>query len=207
MFQNTIIKLIENNSPIKPLTLVYAKRKYYVLKEYNLTPLLINQQTSLTTFTSQNQSITTVDILDILKNLSTPKKFTFNIYIYTSYKYTQIKSFNHISKNLIGNYVCPDTKDTLHLFISPFLINSFVFHVLPNEMFDSTLDKLKLGKYENLLSSEGIKNCNQTHPVDKVLNQEFCVCEHRETQQIFLQKTKQFSTLGKSFFTDNCSSM
>jgi hypothetical protein len=193
IFQNSVVKLLRHPHTFPSIHLVYIKEQYYVLKSNNLKPYLINIHFKNSTIVFENQRISQHDIIDIIK--TNPVSFPFNIKIYTSYYYTHTRSTRMIEKNMIGNYFAGSEKKTLHLFLTPLLDDKqFYLHVLSNFSTNNTYNKYNI--IENRHIPEGRKFIQSKPSIDKSLNQDYCICDHPKTQQLFTPNISSFKPLG-----------
>jgi hypothetical protein len=164
---------------VNSVNVIIYKTKYYLLHTQNIFPTLINLPTS-TEITFKNILITTEKVKDILNPHNNRNIFPFSIKIYTSYSYLQNTS-SHISNNMIGQYISSDNSsdDTLYIFVTPTLERNFFYIHKLDEMKNVPFNPIGLFHIPKGVEGNRV-NHNQTK-LPSTLNQNFCVCQHEET--------------------------
>jgi hypothetical protein len=155
----------------------------------NLYPCLINQEIHKS-IEIKKISISTLMVKDILEKRNIVD-IPFNINIYTSYRYIYHNYFN----NYIGGYFKSKDCDTFNLFLSPDLHNNFQLCLLP---FPSTLlHNPTENNYslQHIFERKKMKLESRQKKTEHMLNQESCICDHPQTQRIFLPANKSFNCL------------
>jgi hydrogenase maturation factor HypF (carbamoyltransferase family) len=94
---------------------------------------------------------------------------------------------------MIGQFIAENQKNVLHIFITPDLDGVYYFinalqNVKPNVKFNSN----SLFSHTNL--TEGDQTFKIQAPQTQTLNQDFCICDHHTTQQIF--NPRRYKNLG-----------
>jgi hypothetical protein len=193
IFQNTFVKLFSNC--FQSVNILEHKKKYYVLKDNNLYPYLIDQPLQ-TNITVDNYTINYHNLKDIIFKKS--QKYPFNINLYTAYTFLTKKSTKKIFENLIGKYFDSNNNKSLNLFISPSLNNEFNLSLL--SISDPSIDKT-ISKYITLKTMTERKKIKiQKDNFEVKINQENCVCDHPLTQRIFLPPNKSYKSLASPQF-------
>jgi hypothetical protein len=186
---------------INSINVIIYKKKYYLLHTQNIFPTLINLPTS-TEITFRNKLITTEQVKDIINPSTNGNIFPFSIKIYTSYSYLQ-KTSNHISNNMIGQYISSNnlSDDTLYIFVTPTLERNFFYIHKLNEIKNVPFNPIGLFHIPKGVEGDRI-NHNQTK-LPSTLNQNFCVCQHEETNCFVPPKT--YNHLGMYVIYNNIS--
>jgi hypothetical protein len=186
---------------VRGLHLIYFKKKYYVIKnetleKLNFVPYLIDKSYETGDIVFNEHVISKQDILNILKNQSV--FLPCNIKLYTSYSFVRHHHTKQIQENIIANYISQSKnnyKDTLHLFIIPFLSNKDFYCCILTNIKDlvsfHTNDKFSINHV-----TEGKKLFYEKTDKEETLNQEHCICEHQDTQRIFLPSPQSFKPLA-----------
>jgi hypothetical protein len=139
-----------------------------------------------------NVPISSFNVHDILMKQNIID-YPFNINFYTSYSYisqTYLKQINYI-----GGYFQSKDLSTFHLFLSPDLQNNFKMCFIT---FPATLTKnttIQNYSLQHIVERKKIKLENKQNKVERVLNQESCICDHPQTQRIFLPANNSFKSL------------
>lgn len=191
IFQNTLVKIIRESSCFLPVHVVYFQGKYYVLLE-DIRPFLINNHHQNPVI-FENIQITNTDIIKILKNdyCTIP----FNINLYTSYSYIRDNAIKTLQSNIVAKYVKNDSTKILHLFIAPYLEDNFDLHVL-TKIFDDTKGFENYNLFADINFTEGNTHYDKKSKKENILNQEYCICDHPDTERIFLSKKSSSKHLG-----------
>jgi hypothetical protein len=193
-FQNTIVKLLRPSNNFKPVHLIMHKNKYYILHSPDIFPMLISQNVS-NYITYQSKTITAEDILNILRNKSI-EEYVFPINIYTSYCHVQTNS-SQIHKNIIGQYIpqhMENIENALNIFVTPALEG----HVFMISHLKSVKQSEKFNRnnlFANTYTTEGSTIFNNTTAKETTLNQNYCICDHPETQSFC--PPRRYNNLGK----------
>lgn len=190
-FQNSLLKIMRQPTNIDSINVIIYKKKYYLSQTQNIFPILIDLPTS-TEITFRNKLITIEQVKDIMSPHTNRNNFPFSIKIYTSYSYLRQKS-SHISNNMIGQYISSDNSDdTLYIFVTPTLERNF-FYI-------HKLDKIKnvpfnpIGLFHIPKKVEGDRINHIQTKLPSALNQNYCVCQHEETNCFV--PPKRYSHLG-----------
>lgn len=193
-FQNTLVKMLRKPHPFKSLNIFIYKNEFYKIQtSIPLKPVLISGDLQ-TLVPYNNVNVLCDHVATILTQK--PVSFPFSINIYSSYLYLRKYSTSEIATNLIGKYVCDsnDNSQLLHIFIAPNLEgNDFEMcgiANMTNKMYHT------INNLANSHAIEGRKLFNKlTNQSQKLLNQNSCVCDHPDTQRIFLPT--KFKNLGE----------
>ena len=189
IFQNPLVKLLRSTNSNNNFNVLLLNKKYYLIPITTITPSLTNAPVSENIIVNNFQIIKD-HILEILK--SNPNlTFPININIYSSYKYINSKFTKSITQHPIGQYKCR-ANNTLHIFISPHLIDSFDMHIISNVK-DIVLSQTN-SLFTNPIKEGKCYNVKNTQP--KVLNQEHCICEHSETRRVMIPSSNSFKPLA-----------
>ena len=206
-FQNPMIKLISSNSNyFTAVNIIEHKNLFYIfnaalLPQFN--PILINMPTT-NMITFANECISTDTIQSVLNRESVDKAFS--IAVYSTFSYVKHQSIKCITKNIIGFYEAKNavSEDILHIFITPHLfkptyqICQIFQNSKPNFNWKNIYSTTHLTEGEN-------KSRTESHVNKDLLNQDFCICDHPDTNRYF-SPTKgtfgdTFKNLGKNVFT------
>jgi len=196
-FQNPCIRFCHNsNKEFFQINILEVKSKYYSIPSTSCHPILINQLTNFN-FHYRSEPVTLHDINAVLKQKPIEKSFSIAIYSTTSY----VKSCHTkvIRKNIIG-HLQNNSDYILHLFLTPHLHGpSFDVHVL-----DFSSDNILFNQknvYSNTHMTEGKYDFKgNSRPNKELLNQEFCVCEHPDTERYHAPNNKTFKPLGNFYY-------
>ena len=192
-FQNSLVKLLNVPHKYKPITIILFKKKYYILKDNRkLFPVLMHlNPKSIISYKDKN--VLSSHILDIIKDLNT-NTFPFTINIYTSYSFLNKANLKHIQNNFIGQYVHNGSNDVLHILVTPDLTinNSIMINQLQLPL--NTLHFNKHNLFANVHITEGDNVFKHTLSKEITLNQNFCICDHTETQRYI--STRKSPKLG-----------
>jgi len=131
-------------------------------------------------------------ILDIVEDRNT-NTFPFTINIYTSYSFLKNANLQHIQNNFIGQYLNNDSKDILHILVTPDL-NSNCIMINQLQLEKKPLPFNKHNLFANVHITEGDNVFKHTSSKETTLNQNFCICDHIETQRYI--STRKNPALG-----------
>jgi hypothetical protein len=195
-FQNTLSKIrYAPSSQFYPLIILEYKKKYFVLQQNsNLYPYLINTYTDRT-ICYEGYIINSSDIRNILFSL--PVEYPFAIIIYTAFSFVKTIHRKKIYNSIIGKFINNSGK-TLHIFLTP-QIESLQFYI---NLLDVTLDNPHNIDIKSIYSNPHLTESKSCYTLKKqssdqdILNQNFCVCDHFETQRYFTPPKKAFKSLG-----------
>lgn len=189
-FHNPYIKL-NKQSDFFQMNILEFKSQYYSIPSDSCHPILINKKSDFNfDILSKN------DIHQILQGKHLQKPFMVALYSTPSFVRTQYT--NIINQNIIG-ILQNNSTQVLHLFITPHL-NSTDFDVCHLETLN-LLDYNSFNKINHLSCrrpTEGdtqFKNSDETNK--NILNQDYCVCEHPDTERYFAPTNHCFKSLGK----------
>lgn len=197
-FQNPIIRLIlPQCTDFSSVYLVLHKKKYYSITSPNFNPVLIDE-CSKQDIIFKNEIITHELIHKVLQN--EPLQLSFSIAIYSSFTYVRKEHHNVIQKNIIGLFNNDQSNDIIHLFLTPHLCDtSFNIHRIFTDQQVKTEEFNKKNIYSNNHIIEGGKIVqNKTEVNNNSLNQDFCICEHPDTERYFSPNKKTFKNLASS---------
>jgi hypothetical protein len=181
------------NQHFQSLNIIYFKKRYYhLLAPINLYPFLINQDV-YNSIEINNVPISTSKIKDILKKQNI-NDYPFNINLYTSYNFICQKYLKKIK--FIGGYFKSKDLETFYLFLSPDLQNNFKVCIItsPSTLLKNTTTKNNYS-LQHIVERKKIKLEQKQNRPEHVLNQESCICDHPQTQRIFLPTNKSFKSL------------
>ena len=195
-FQNMLSKIIyATSSQFYPLIILEYQKKYFVLPQnLNLKPYLINTYANKT-ICYEGHIIGSSDIQNILS--LRPVEFPFSIIIYTAFSFTKTIYHKKIYNSIIGNFRINSEK-TIHIFLTPQIESSQFCLSLLNVSSDNPKDIDMKSIYSNphLTESKSCYTINEHSSNQDILNQNFCVCDHPETQRFFTPPKKAFKSLG-----------
>ena len=202
IFQNTIVKLITNEHPNIVISILYFKKKYYIMQNQWLCPQLIQNFTP-----SNNLNLLMCDIVNIIKNKIVPLPFT--LHIYSSYEYCNKRSESKLINMLIGSSFNTTNEIIHYVFLTPSCDGRTVLFYSLN--FTSNPPKITTKNYLSYKhNTESIKLCQSktSTNINEPLNQNFCICDHPNTNRFFSPGNHSFSplaskTLQKYFLYEN----
>jgi hypothetical protein len=188
-FQNTMMKVL-NAQP--SVTVMCYKKTLYVLKENYFEPYLINLHPDQ--YISVNSTVVTNQMVyDIINNK--PVTLEYNVKIYTSYTYIRSQSTKKLANNIIAYHFYNNNVGTLHLFVTPHLMNNTIsINKLSNINDNTFFQRNMMCSYNHL--TEGQKVFQNSRVNQDTLNQEYCICEHPTTNRIFPNSKKLYKPLG-----------
>lgn len=206
-FQNTFVKLLRKNSLWPSFTFFLHNKQCFVAKNTDvmLAPHLINLQPP-----NQNTDFLTVDntpifYADITKLLHrTPVKFPFSFIIFSSYSFVKTSFQKQIKNTIVSKYKCDSSTSNKmwSFFIAPHVDKpTFSLYILDLPTTNSWLFNPKdILSHSHLIEGKKVKSSidSQHEKVNPVLDQEFCVCDHAETQAIW--KLPRFDNLASTYF-------
>lgn len=189
-FQNTLVKLLRKPHAFKDINLIFFQKKIYILNTQLTVPIVL---TNLET-PDRSFIITKPEILKLLKK--EPIDFPFDVLIYSSYCFGMIEK-QQKENNIIKIYKSQDTivKDKVVIFITPNLTgHDFVVDIF--KPLNADLPFNELNNLAQTRQTEG-KTIHKKNPkIEKPNNQDFCVCDHETTQNIF--PNTKYKSLGKN---------
>jgi len=191
-FQNPYIRFCQNKEHVQ-INILEFKSTYYTLSSASCTPVLINQLSNFN-FCYQSEPVTLHDINAILKHQPVEKPFAVALYSTTCY----VKSYHSkiIRKNIIG-YLKNESENILHLFLTPHL-HAPTFDVFVLEFSSNNIIFNQKNVFYNRHITEGQYNYkNNSGPNKELLPQDYCICEHPDTERYHAPNTQSFSPLGK----------
>jgi hypothetical protein len=192
-FQNSLVKLLKTPHKYKQITVILFKKKYYILKdECKIFPVLINVNPQ-SIILYKNKQILSSHILDIVEDRNT-NTFPFTINIYTSYSFLKNASLKHIQNNFIGQYVHIGSNEVLHILVTPDLTSNNSIMINQLQLPTNTLQFNKHNLFANCQITEGDNIFKHTLSKEITLNQNFCICDHEETQRYI--STRKSPILG-----------
>jgi hypothetical protein len=188
-FQNTMMKLLKAQPSV---TVMLYEKKMYVLKENFFEPYLINlhpdQHISINSTVVTNQMV--YDIINYK-----PVTLQCNVKIYTSYTYIRAQSTKKLANNIIATHFYANDVNTLHLFVTPHLMDYNISVFKLSNITDNTFfQKNIMCSYNHL--TEGQKVFQNSRVNQDTLNQESCICEHPNTNRIFPNSKNLYKQLG-----------
>jgi len=170
----------------------YHKEKVYLVKNYNTATPLLTHLPSSTSISFYNTSISNIDAWNIIHLPQPQKHFNFSIILYSTFEYKSRQSNKNVKGNIVGCYYSTEKSPQLHLLLTPCL-STFQFYLSVVQL--PTLSQIGINYQNNLAvpnRAEGIKikTCEESkQKKESVLNEEYCICQHPETQ---LFKKKKF---------------
>jgi hypothetical protein len=192
-FQNTFIKLFPSQNKMFSLNILYFKNKYYILKNTHLYPCLLDQVIQ-NTITINDTVISSSIVKNILDNKNTCN-YSFNMMFYTSYNYILQRYTKKLYSLCIGQYLS-SSKDceTFHIFVSPALQNNFCICIIPSP---SAVPSINENRYslKQIVERKKVKLEKKNLQSENMLNQESCICDHPQTQRIFIPAQKSYKSL------------
>lgn len=173
--------------------IVYQGNYYWMDSSPQYVPQLINSATG-DMIRVGDIPITTDSILRIINKHQVC--FPFNIRVFSSYHYVKQRHTKMICSGFINEYKCDannETVQTVNIFVTPYLDNSRLYLSILDTLPKDTLDRFNISTIPQI--TEGMKihqSKQQDNNNQETLNQNFCICDHPETQRIFLaSKTTQ----------------
>jgi len=202
IFQNTLVKLLRQPSSFPTINIVYFATKYHVLTDQQLSfmPYLLDKQlkhSPLNNLIIENENIMKRNLLDIISDSLV--HYSFNVIVYSTYTYVKEKHNKILNNNIIGIHFNENCLKTLHIFIAPGLnFHTFNFYTLDQHTTPLSYLNSK-NKFSNKHFKEEYNIYKEKCDTEKILNQEHCICDHPNTQQIFLPDKCSYN-LGIHFF-------
>lgn len=189
IFQNPLVKLLTSTLSI---TIMQWKHKFYIYNADQLHPYLINKQNDY------NIPFSASSIWDILHNI--PIALAYNVILYSSYSYIRKSSVRLLQNSIIAQYKCNNDSNTqtIHIFVSPALTKDKIrLNMLDCPSIPSSRS---MGPVSHVHESMYLKK-RQRQQIDKIQNQEFCICQHPKTARMFIPTKKHFKPLGKHYIS------
>lgn len=198
VFQNTLIKY--SSQTHASINIIQMNSKLYLYDNSSLEPILINLIPKQKLM-FQNTYITDELLLKIINN-DNQLLLPFNVKLYSSYCYIKHQSIKKIQKNIVASYCSgDDSHETLHLFISPSL-TAFPIKINILDIKETTFyTKNVMCSISHLPEGENRLKRAKTSVKNKELNQEHCICDHPQTQRVFLSSAKISKPLGKKLIS------
>lgn len=200
-YTNFLTSLIFPNDYLQYIFCIDQSKVYVVYHFDNLSPLLINVQPQTGQTVINNCVIHKSDIWNIINKQNPLCPYPFSINIYSSNSFTRRK-ITHKHVELVGHYSNTQCKETAHLLLTPTLSNYdftiTILHQMPylNENSHSIKNMISMPhKPEGIISKNPLRQ-SLSSSNKKLLNEDFCVCEHPETQFIPIEQPKQYLPLG-----------
>ena len=201
-FLNPLVKLILK-SDFFPITLMQHKKKLFLVSslEQNLVPFLINLPRS-NSIVIRDHVITQQNIRQMLALNQEPMQLgRFSIGIYTAFGFVTPTNAK-VKLSLIGWH--QGTEPTvINIFVSPAIgSQNFKLSLITDSDWVDKNPSLK-NMFNNPHLTEGHAHALPQKTKNKegsLLNQNYCVCEHHETQHFTVPGHHTFKPLGKPFF-------
>lgn len=201
-FLNPLVKLILK-SDFFPITLMQHKKKLFLVSslEQNLVPFLINLPRS-NSIVIRDHVITQQNIRQMLALNQEPMQLgRFSIGIYTAFGFVTPTNAK-VKLSLIGWH--QGTEPTvINIFVSPAIgSQNFQLSLITDSDWVDKNPSLK-NMFNNPHLTEGHARALPQKTKNKegsLLNQNYCVCEHHETQHFTVPGHHTFKPLGKPFF-------
>lgn len=187
----------------------YHQQKFYLVTNTDcVTPLLISHPSS-PSVQFQNTTVSNIEAWNIL-NSQPVKQFSFSIILYSSFEYIKYQpKQTKMKSNIVGAYYYNTRENNchnqLHLLLTPCLKN-FQFYLTIITL--PLCSNFSINLQNNLTTShtpEGIKLAPSPCSIaqkEKGLNEEYCICQHPETQLLKKKKfssPRQYNPLGKKW--------
>lgn len=196
LFHNYLYSLLNTTINTQIVFCIYKKNVYLVTNYNQITPYLTNLPLGFA-LRVQDTTTSTVDLWNILNHY--PINLEISVALYSLFGYKNQLSSNHLKHNTIGSY--QGKTSVIHLLLTPSL-SSFQFYL-------SVINTDKVVRNVNLLNNlsmahqaESLKikfSPHQSENVEEALNEEYCICEHSQTQHIPRKVSGQYSSLGNTF--------
>jgi len=193
-FQNPYIRFCKgSHQEFFQINILEYKSTYYSISSASCVPVLINQLSNFN-FYYKSEPVTLHDINAILKQK--PIEKSFSIALYSTSSYVRSCHTKIISQNIIG-HLQNSSEDILHLFLTPHL-HGPTFDVFVLDFSSNNITFNQKNVYCNTHITEGQYNFkSQTGPNKEIFNQEYCICEHPDTERYHAPNNKSFRNLGE----------
>lgn len=190
-YQNYIYSLFHLNYVTQIVFVEQRKSLFLLTNNTNVTPMLSNLK-PCDEIPFEHQIVTKGDIINIIQNNAINLDFT--VILFTSYSYVTNCSHKKITQNVVGVY--EKKEPAVCIFITPHL-NSFNFSL-------SILPKLRPEHGLNLKNNFSISHLSEGNALpyrnqsmkEEVLNEDYCICQHPDTQFIPVKKLGEFTQLA-----------
>lgn len=192
-FQNPYFTLNIINATAKFILFKHGGKSYSTLLPiFNIQPLL---STHVVSCLSQ-LNLSNEYIHNLLQNKCHFDK-TFNLFIYTSYSF--VNRYTSLFKLKIGHFEAKQkTNNSVILFVTPELqeFSFWVVKLMPCAKFSSLQRAVFIDSIQHVPEGDRI-NHQKKNQIDKILNQENCICDHEHTKRILLESNqKMFKPLA-----------
>lgn len=194
-FQNPYIRFCQiSNKEFFQINILEFKSEYFSISPISCTPILINQLPNFN-FNHQSETITLCDINDILKQKKINKKIS--VALYSTSSFVKSCHVRIISKHIVG-HLKNSSENMVHLFLTPHLhAPTFDVYILDFSANNITFNQKNV--YCNTHITEGKFDFNNPSPPNKgLLNQDYCICEHPDTERFYAPNSQSFRALGIS---------
>lgn len=192
IFQNTLVKIMGTNRVFPNIYILFHRNRYfYINRIEGINPVLL-KSFSNSPIWFQNRLITNENVMQILKN--EPCSLPFNVKIYTSYSFVRGNCLKESNSTTIGDFFVGEEKGTIFLFLAPAFDTTFNIYRLMD--LDRNLQKTTINFLTNIYTPEGTPVFKCKSKKNEILNQEYCICEHPETQRIYLPQNSDLKPLG-----------
>lgn len=196
-FQNPYIRFCQKTQKdFFQMNILEFQSQYYSISSSSCNPFLINQISNFN-FCYKSEPVTLHDINSILKQKTIDKPFSIALYSTSSF----VKSCHSkiITKHIIG-HLQNNSENILHLFLTPHL-HGPTFDVYVLELSTNNIAFNHKNIFSNTHITEGKYNFKlHSHPNKEILNQNYCICEHPDTERYHAPSNNSFKPLGKTYF-------
>jgi len=192
-FQNPYIRFCSTKDVVQ-INILEFKSNYYSISSASCIPILINQLSNFN-FHYKSEPVTPDEINAILKHKPIEKK-SFSITLYSTNSYVKSNHTKIINNAIIGQ-LQNESQDMLHLFLTPHLDDpGFDVFVLDFQSNNFTFNQKNV--YCITHKTEGKYHFkNPSGPNKEIFNQEYCICEHPDTERYHAPNNNTFKPLGK----------
>jgi hypothetical protein len=192
-FQNPYIRFCSTKDVFQ-INILEFQSTYYSISSASCIPVLINQLSNFN-FHYKSEPVTLHEINAILKKTSIENK-SFSIALYSTSSFVKSSHTKVINNATIG-YLQNESQDILHLFLTPHLhdpgFDVFVLD-LPSNNFTFNQKNVYCSPHK----TEGKYHFKKhSQPNKEIFNQEYCICEHPDTERYHAPNNKTFKPLGK----------
>ena len=195
-FQSSLVKMLFQSIDFYPISLLEFQNKVYlVANSVNLAPFLLNQQRHESIRFGED-TVNCQDVLNIMDNIPILKPYS--IAVFSSYSY--IANTKQSTKTHLIGWHQGNNNSTLHIFLTPTINEKKCTLTYLN----SSNTHKNLYCFKNFYSyshiTEGENQNSQIYCAlqkDQLLNQDFCVCEHSDTNDLYVPGNHNFKSLGE----------